>query len=323
MPNPIERTVRWADDRQARHPWLSFPFAVVKKFGDDDAGSLAALISYYGFFSLFPLLLALTTVLGFVLNGNPELQRSVRDSALAQFPVIGESLDRVHGLTGNWFALVVGLLGAVWAGLGVVNAAQNAMNAVWDVPRVERPNFLKRTLRGLLMLVVAGVSLFLSGFLAGLGQGDGVSVMQIVAILGSVVVNFLLFAATFRILTAAEVSWGDVVPGAVAAAVAWTVLLLIGQWFVQSRIRGAEGTYGTFAVVLGLLSWLYLAAQVTLFASEINVVRVKRLWPRSLTNPPVREADERSYSRQAKEQERIPPQEIDVEYERARPDALG
>jgi YihY family inner membrane protein len=229
--------------------------------------------------------------------------------------VIGGEL-RQDSLQGTWFALTVGLVGAIWAGLGVVSAAQNAMNSIWDVPKVERPNIVKRTLRGVLMLVVAGGFLVLSGFLSGIGQGGaGVSALQALAILGSVVVNFLLFASAFRILTAADVSWRDVAPGALLAAIAWTTLLLVGQWFVSSRIQGAKGTYGTFAIVIGLLSWLYIASQVTLFAAEVNVVLKKRLWPRSMTNPPLREADERSFAEQAKEQERTPPQDIRVDYD--------
>ena len=313
--NALDRSVRRIDDIQARVPALALPFAVVRKFGDDDAGNLAALIAYYGFFSLFPLLLALTTILGFVLGNDPDLRRSIEDSALQQFPVLGDQLQH-ESLRGSWFALTVGLVGALWAGLGVVNAGQNAMNAVWDVPKVDRPNLVQRTLRGLLMLVVAGALLSLSGFLTGVGQAEsGVSVVQVAAIVGSVVVNFALFAAGFRILTEADVSWRDVAPGAALAAVAWTALLMLGQWFVRSRIQGAEATYGTFAVVIGLLSWLYVASQITLFAAEVNVVLKRRLWPRSITNPPLREADERSFTQQAKEQERTPPQDITVDYD--------
>jgi YihY family inner membrane protein len=312
--NPLQKAVHAVDDTQARTTVLAFPFAVVKKFGDDDGGNLAALIAYYGFLSIFPLMLALTTVLGFVFSSDSELRRSITDSALQQFPVLGPQLAR-RSLSGNWFALIVGLAGAVWAGLGVLNAAQNAFNAVWDVPRVDRPNVFVRTLKGLLMLLVAAAFLVLSGFLSGVGQGaGGVSPQQVLAILGSVVVNFVLFAAAFRILTTADVSWKDVAPGALLAAIAWTVLLLIGQWFVQTRIRGASNVYGTFAVVIGLLAWLYLASQVTLFAAEVNVVLNKRLWPRSMTNPPIRPADERSFARQAKEQERVPPQDVEVDY---------
>ena len=166
------------------------------------------------------------------------------------------------------------------------------------------------------MLVVAAAFLVLSGFLSGVGQdGGGVSPLQIASIAGSFVVNFLLFAAAFRILTEADVSWRDVAPGAAIAAIAWTALLLVGQWFVRSRIQGAEATYGTFAVVIGLLSWLYVASQITLFSAEVNVVLQRKLWPRSITNPPLREADERSFAEQAKEEERTPPQDITVDYD--------
>jgi membrane protein len=312
--NPLQKAIHRVDDTQARTPVLSLPLAVVKKFGDDDGGNLAALIAYYGFLSIFPLMLALTTVLGFLFENNPDLRDSITNSALQQFPVLGPQLQQ-KSLSGNWFALILGLAGALWAGMGVLNAAQNAFNAIWDVPRVDRPNFVARTLKGLLMLLVAAAFLVLSGFLSGVGQGsNGVSALQVLSILGSVVVNFVLFAAAFRILTTADVSWKDVAPGAVIAAIAWTVLLLIGQWFVQSRIQGASNVYGTFAVVIGLLAWLYLASQMTLFAAEVNVVIDKHLWPRSITNPPIREADERSFARQAKEQERVPPQDVEVDY---------
>lgn len=312
--NPLQRAVHAVDDAQARKPLLAFPLAVVKKFGDDDAGNLAALIAYYGFFSIFPLMLALTTIVGFLFKNDADVREGIMNSALQQFPVIGGQL-KSHSLSGSWFALIIGLLGAVWAGLGVLNAAQNAFNAVWDVPRVDRPNFIVRTLRGSLMLLVAAAFLVVSGFLSGVGQSHaGVSPLQILSIIGSVLVNVVLFASAFRILTTADVSWRDVAPGALVAAVAWTVLLLIGQWFVSSRIQGARGVYGTFAIVLGLLSWLYIASQLTLFAAEVNVVLNKRLWPRSITNPPLREADERSFARQAKEQERVPPQDVEVDY---------
>jgi YihY family inner membrane protein len=312
--NPLQKAVHAVDDTQARTPVVSFLFAVVKKFGDDDGGNLASLMAYYGFLSIFPLMLALTTILGFLFENNPELRRSITRSALQQFPVLGPQLQQ-QSLSGNWFALIVGLVGALWAGLGVLNATQNAFNAIWDVPRVDRPNVLVRTGRGLVMLVVAAGFLVLSGFLSGIGQGsDGVSLLQVLSILGSVAVNFVLFAAAFRILTSADVSWKDVAPGALVAAIAWTILLLVGQWFVNSRIQGASNVYGTFAVVIGLLAWLSLAAQMTLFSAEINVVLAKRLWPRSITNPPLREADERSFARQAKEQERVPQQDVEVDY---------
>lgn len=321
--NPLQKTLNAVDDAQARIPLLAFPVAVVKKFGDDQAGNLAALIAYYGFFSIFPLLLALTTILGFVFQNNPDVRTTIRDSALQQFPVIGTQLAN-RSLSGNWLALAVGLVGAIWAGLGVLGATQNALDAVWDVPRVDRPNLVGRTLKGLLMLGVAGAFLSVSGYLSGIGQGHpGLSIVQILSVCGSVLLNAVLFATAFRILTTADVSWREVAPGAALAAIAWTILLIVGQWFVTSRIRGARDVYGTFAVVLGLLSWLYLASQITLFSAEVNVVLKKRLWPRSMTTPPVRDADERSYDRQVFEQERIRPQDIRVDYTDAEAERSG
>src|SRR5438128_6085182 len=131
----IQRTLRTVDDFQQRRRWLAFPFAVFKEFGDDQAGNLAALIAYYGFFSLFPLLLVLVTVLGFVLHGHPGLQDRVLNSTLGQFPIIGDQLrTNVHSLQGSGFALAIGVGGTLYGGLGVGAAAQNAMNEVWDVP---------------------------------------------------------------------------------------------------------------------------------------------------------------------------------------------
>lgn len=120
--NPVERTFRRVDAVQRRIPWLAFPFAVFKKFGDDQAGGLAALIGYYGFFSMFPLLLLFVSVLGFLLPGDPGLRQEIVHSALAQFPVIGTEIGRkagVHGLTGTWLSAAVGAGGALWAGLGL------------------------------------------------------------------------------------------------------------------------------------------------------------------------------------------------------------
>src|SRR4051812_6161302 len=149
----LQRVVHRVDDQQQRHPVLAFPFAVVKKFGDDQGGNLAAMLTYYTFLSLFPLLLVLFTVLGFVLHGHPGLQQDIRDSALRDFPIIGNQLGRnVGSVRGSGLALVIGILGTLWGGMGVANAAQDALNRVWGVPIKARPGFLKRVLRSVALL---------------------------------------------------------------------------------------------------------------------------------------------------------------------------
>jgi YihY family inner membrane protein len=312
----VDGLTRRADEYQRTHAWTAFPFAVMKKFGDDRAGRLAALIAYYAFFSLFPLLMVLVTLLGILMSDHPEFRDRIVDSALSQLPIIGPQLARdVHGFRGSLPVLAIGIVGALWSGMAVVGAAQNAMNEVWDVPRVREPNFLAGRLRSLLMLLVGGVGVVVAGTLAGAAATGSVPwSVRALALLGSLLVNVALFAASYRILTVADVTWRQVAPGAAVAAAAWSVLQLAGGFVVQRQIRGASEVYGVFAIVIGLLSWTFLAAQVTLIGAEINVVAARRLWPRSLVPPPLSDADERSLARQAEEQTMRPEQDVDVRF---------
>jgi YihY family inner membrane protein len=302
MSNPL----RWIDRLQQRRRPLAFLFAVVRKFGDDQAGSLAALIAYWGFFSLFPLLLVLVTVLGIVLRGHSALQRSILDSALTNFPVIGDDLQRgTHALSGHaTLGLVVGLGLAIWAGLGVIRAMENAMNTVWQVPHRRRPNFWLSVGRAIVMLAVLGVVTILSAGVAAVGGASDIWWWAAVGILLSLALNFALFVLAFRILTTAEVSWADVRIGAAVGAASWTALQALGGYIVGNQLQHASATYGTFAIVVGLLGWMYIGAQLTLYAAELNVVRARHLWPRSLIQPPLTEADRRQLDLLAKVEER-------------------
>ena len=289
----LDRVLRRVDGAQRRRPALAFTVAVVRKFGEDQGGQLAALVAYYAFLSLFPLLLLLTSVLGFALHGNPGLQEQVLDSALSRFPVIGQQLaDNVQSLRGSAVAVVVGLVGGLYGSLGVVQAAQNAFNKVWAVPRNARPNPIKARLRSLLMLLVLGLGVIVSTALSGLitvagwiGDSEVSAGLRVAALVASVALNVALLVFAFRLLTGESVRKRDVLPGAVGAALAWQLLQSIGTYYFGNTLRGTSAAYGLFGVVLGLLVWLYLSAAAVVLGAEVNVVRARRLWPRSLLTP--------------------------------------
>lgn len=317
----LRRIGERVDAFQKGRRWLAFPVAVVRKFGDDQAGNLAALIAYYAFFSFFPLMLALTTVLGFVMGSRPQVADRVVGSVLSQFPVVGTQLkDVTHPLHGSVLALVVGVAGALWAGLAIANAAQTALNTVWQVPIAHRPNVVIRTLRSVLLVIVLGSAVLattvLSGFTSGAGS-YGVAIGTAVRVLGVVVallLNMVIFAVAFRVLTDASVGTRDVLPGAIFAAVGWQALQLIGGWYIAHTVKGAGNAYGTFAIVIGLLTFFYLAAQITLFGAELNVVRCRRLWPRSLVEPPGTPGDRRAYQGYAEIQQHQPDERVRAEF---------
>lgn len=305
------------DRFQEDHAWLAIPVGVAKKFGEDRAGSLAALIAYFSFFSLFPLLMVLSTISGIVLKGSPSLRDRVLDSALAQFPVIGPRVGSVvRPQVGSGWLILVGSIFAIWSGLGGVSAAQEALDDVWDVPRRERPSFVRSRLRALMMLGVLGLFVGLvsvgGAVSAALGQG-WVPRIGAFALAGALNVGTVMVA--YRMLTTARPTWAELWVGALVAGVAWTVLQTVGGQLVDSRIRGASEVYGFFAIVIGLLTWIYLTAQVFLVGAEINVVLARRLWPRRLFPPPLDEADQRAIVAEARESNLHHGTEVDVRFQ--------
>ncbi len=269
MPEPARRpsiarrardAARRLDSLQERRPWLAFPIAIIRKFGDDRGSSLAALISYYTFFSLFPLLVVLVTVTGLFIRDHPDRQAALVHSALAQFPVVGARIEgNVHALNGNLLTLALGIAGCVWAGAAVSDALRMALDDI----------------RGALR----------SG-----------------ALILAIVIDIVVVATAFHALPSDRPSWSEVVPGAILAGVLWGALQTVGSWIVTRQIQGASDVYGLFALVIGLLSWVYLTAEASLIGAEMNVVLRRRLWPRSLIPPPPARADRTSVDQQAREE---------------------
>ncbi|MDQ3114723.1 MAG: YihY/virulence factor BrkB family protein [Actinomycetota bacterium] len=314
------------DRYQRKHRRVGLPIAVFYKFFDDQGGYLAALITYYGFLSIVPLLLLGTATLGFLLAGNVELEQRVLESTLSQFPVIGDQLTGPEGLSGSSIAVIVGSLGAVYGALGVVQAAQNAMNIAWAVPRNKRPDPFMSRLRSALLLLTAGLAILATTALAAIGSsrastGGGLDVvLEVGATVIAVTLNTVVFTFAFRLLTVADISIRDVLPGAAIAAVVWQLLQTAGVAFVENVVQEADPTNGVFALVLGLIAWTYVGAVTLVLCVELNVVLAQELYPRALMTPfsddvDLTPADRKAYTGYATAQQAKGFQDIDVDFE--------
>ena len=314
----LKAVLRRIDDYQRTHPWIAWPLAIMKKYGDDQAGNQAALITYYAFFSLFPLLLVAITVLGILLAHSPSLQHKILNSAFQDFPVVGTQLRKnVHSLNRTGIGLGLGLVGTFYGARGVASAMQNAFNHLWHVPKAERPGFPSNMVRSFAIILAGGGGLLVTTALSGLGSGT-ISSLGPWARVGSfavaLVLNVLVFWTAFRLTIAKAVPGRDFRLAAVISAVLWQVLQGVGTFLVQHELRNASEVYGTFAFIIGLLWWIYLQAQFTLYAMEVDVVRARKLWPRSMVQPPLTQADLRAYRLYVEEERRRGPEEVSVQF---------
>ncbi len=315
--------VTTVDRMQRRHPKLGLPIAVVYKYVDDSGGYLAALITYYAFVSLFPLLLVLTTILGLVLGGHTGLQHRIEDSAVSQFPVIGGELGQPRRIGGGTIGLVIGLLAALYGGLGVAQVTQHAMNTAWAVPRNERRDPIRGRALSLLILATVGVSVLATTALSALGTtgvGSLGAALRIASVVLAIAANTAVCLFVFRVAPTRKVGYRSLLPGALVAALCWQLLQTFGVAYVAHVVRNASATNSVFAVVLGLLAFLYLTAVVTVLSVEINVVRVDGLYPRALLTPftdqvRLTPGDRRAYSSQAEAQRAKGFEDIEVTFD--------
>ena len=312
--NPIEFALRHVDRFQQRHGVLGFPYAVLQKFGNDRGGARAALIAYYGLFAVFPLLLLFTTAVGFAVSGNPALRARLIDSAVANFPVVGAQLkEGTHPLHGSGVALAVGILGTLYGTLGLGQSAQSGLNGIWNIPYVRWPSFYLRWVHALGVIALLGVAVLASTALTVIATSvtHGVWATAL-ALAGSSVLNFGLFMLAYMVMTAVHLRARDVLPGAVLATIFWEVLQIIGTWYVARSLAKADPTYGLFAVVIALVSWIYLGAHLFLLAAEANVVRHYHLWPRTVTQPPLIDGDRRTFEMLGRMEVRRPEMDVSV-----------
>ena len=312
--NKLKSVLRAADEFQQGHAWLAFPVAVWKKFGDDQAGNLAMLVAYLAFVSIFPLMLVLVTVLDIVLRNNPDLQHRLLNSALKQYPLIGQQLGHISPLHQSGLPLVVGLVGTFLGARGVANAMQDALNTVWEIPYARRPGFPWSWLRSIGLIAVVGLGLIGTTVLSTIASGVlAGSWATVAAFAVSLAMSIGVFWLAFRLGTASEIGWQQLRLSAIIAGVIWQILQGVGGYFISHQLAHASPVYGTFAIVIGLIAWLYLVAQLTLYAVEISVVRTHRLWPRSMAPPPYTQQDRRAFELYAQVEKRAEGIDIVVE----------
>ena len=314
--NPVERLLRKADGTQQKYRPSAFVFGVIKKYGDDNGGVLAKNLAHSAFVSFFPLLLVLITVLGIVAAGDPAFREDAVDAVANQVPLIGHELTgNVHQLRkSSVIGLVVGLAALVWGATGLAQAGLFTMEQLWNLPGPARPGYLPRLGRALLFLVLLGAVVLATTLLAGLSTyGHHALSFVIFAQAVEATVNAGMYFVGFRILTPRGVPSRDLAPGAVAAGICWTALQVAGAFLIHHFLH-SDSVYGVFATVLGLVAWLYLAAEITVYCAEINVVLARRLWPRSIIQPPLTEADRASLALQALGNQRREEQQVVVTF---------
>ena len=269
---------------------LGFPWAVIKRYIEDHGGWLGSLIAYYGFFSLYPLLVAFTTIATWLFDDRPQTLQRILTAVWSKVPfattdLAEEVTEQVEDLSGQGWIAVVSLLVSLWGAIGVVRVLQDGVNTMWGVPRYRRPPYLAKVGRGAVMLALLGVGVFASAVVAGVTLAVD---LPVVATIGAAVANIALSAlvtlAVYRLVLGRSVPHRDHMPGAVIMGVGVWGLTLIGGLYVQRVIARMTNVFGPFASTIGLLAYVSLLIQIFVLATEVNVVRSKRLWPRALTH---------------------------------------
>jgi membrane protein len=306
------RIIAWADRMQREHGVLGFPYAVVKKYGDDEGGRQAALITYYGFLSIFPLLLVGVAVLSRVLVNRPDLRRRLTDAIVppALQPTVEHSLATLPTST---VPLIVGLVGLLLSGTGVVFSVYQTLNHVAAVRHRRRLSYFVRYARVFVVLAILMFGALAVGVLTVVATAlpSQPGVQRAAAVLGSALVVFAVLLLGAKLLLARPAPFRALWPGAVAGAAAVTVVLTVGGPLLARLVAKSGAVYGSFATVAGIFALLYLIGQALVYAAEIAAVRYARLWPRAfdLTRPTA--ADARALTLLAREQERIPAARVD------------
>jgi len=265
-------------DLRAKHPAIEVGVDTLDGWRRHISGRNASVLAFFGFLSIFPLLLVATTILGFVLQNNKDLQQRILEGALADIPVIGQQLqDDPASLDGSVWLLIAGLATALWSATKAFVALQGALDDVWEIDVDHRDAMPKQRGKALLGLVlIGGAQVAGLAVTAVVNEADLPLGGRVVLFAGTVVINVVVVAVMYRYLTAARLSWADVWPGSITAGIAATLIQHFGTMIVVRITTNASDTYGQFAVVLGLVTWLSLLAVATIMSAEFNAALVRR-----------------------------------------------
>lgn len=280
----LKTVIRKIDAWQRRHRWTAVTFAVIKKYGEDESGYQAALLTYYGFLSLFPLLLVLTTVSSLLAGNHPGLQRSIIHGTTTYFPVLGSQLaDHISGLHKNGLALVIGIVFTFYGTRGVADVFRRGVQHIWRVPAERRPTFPRTIISSLAIIIVGGLGFILASVSTGLAASAGHGpAFRLLSVAVDLFILFWLFTFLLNACLPRHVPIKDTRTGALAAAVGLIILQAVGGYLLATELKRLDVLYSYFAISLGLLFWIYLQAQMLYYAVTLSAVRAQRLWPRDL-----------------------------------------
>ena len=315
--NIIQKTTARIDKYQRRHRFPAFLYAVIKKYGDDQAGYQAALLTYYGFLSLFPLLLVATTVVSILASHHPDVRDTIIKSITDYFPVLGNQLsDNVQSLHKRGLALVVGLLFILYGARGIADAFRHGVNHIWQIAYEKRDSFPKSVAKSLTIILLGGFGLILASISTSFASGTGHGLFfRILPVVVNIFVLFWVFVLLLNISLPRHVKLADVRAGAITAAVGLVILQTLGGYVLKQQLRNLDALYSNFAITLGLLFWIYLQAQILYYAVEIAYVRSTRMYPRSLTGDNLTDADKKAYARQAGKEKVVEPEHIKTTFD--------
>ena len=283
--NIFNKSIKGIDAFQQRHRFTAFGYAVIKKYSEDNTGTQAVLLTYYGFLSLFPLLMVLTTVANNVLGGDPQLKEKTIDGLTNYFPLLGDQLSaHVQGLGSSGFALGIGVLFTLYGARGVADAFRKGVQHIWQIPLSRRDTFPKSTLKNLAMLIIGGSGFIIASILAAwaTSQGGHGMFVRALSVLLNILILFLLFNFLINISLPRHLPLKQTKTGAIVAAIGLVVLQSLGGYILSRELRNLDALYSYFALALGLLFWIYLQAQIVCYSMEIAYVSSRKLWPRSL-----------------------------------------